>query len=264
MSAPIYTVGAFAREPFTGNQAVVCLLEGPADARWMQRVAAEMNLSETAFLYPENGGYRLRWFTPTVEVALCGHATLASAHVLWTERVTTEETLRFETQSGSLFARREGEKVVLDFPFDPPHSTEPPAGLERALGAAPEWVGRGHTDLFVVLETAHQVRGLAPDLARVAGFDCRGVIVTAPSDTPEYDFISRFFAPQSGIDEDPVTGSAHCTLAPYWGARTGKTEMVGYQASRRGGEVGVRVGGDRVELVGQAVTVVRGALAVRP
>ena len=260
----IYTVDAFANAPFSGNPAAVCVLSGPADSHWMQAVAAEMNLSETAFLYPEGEGYHLRWFTPKVEVDLCGHATLAAAHVLWTEGICTDDEIVFETRSGALTARREGESIVLNFPMDPPHATDAPKGLDKALGIHPEWVGRSHADLFVLLKKADDVRRLAPDMARVAALDCRGVIVTAHADTPGYDFISRFFAPGSGIDEDPVTGSAHCTLGPFWGARTNKDELLGYQASARGGEVGVRLVDDRVELVGRAVTVVRGALVNRP
>ena len=259
---PIYTVDAFANAPFSGNPAAVCVLSGPVDSHWMQAVAAEMNLSETAFLYPQKGGYHLRWFTPKVEVDLCGHATLAAAHVLWTEAGCTDEEMVFETRSGKLTARREGESIVLNFPMDPPHATDAPKDMDKALGVHPEWVGRSHMDLFVLLKDEHAVRGLTPDIARVAKLDCRGVIVTAHADTPGYDFISRFFAPGSGIDEDPVTGSAHCTLGPFWGARTNKDELLGYQASARGGEVGVRMVDDRVELVGRAVTVVRGTFAL--
>ena len=266
MSRPLYQVDAFTAEPFAGNPAAVCLLDADADPGWMQRVAAEMNLSETAFLRPgaEAGRYGLRWFTPAVEVELCGHATLASAHVLYSEGlVEAGRELRFDTASGPLAARRDGDGAIwLDFPATPAEPVDPPAGLLEALGVgATRWVGLGRFDYLVELADEAAVRGLAPDVRGLDGLGVRGVIVTAAADGPGgYDFVSRFFAPGAGIDEDPVTGSAHCTLAPYWADRLGRPELTGYQASTRGGLVRVRPQGDRVLLGGQAVTVLRGQL----
>lgn len=261
MNETIFVVDAFADVPFAGNPAAVCLLTGEKDADWMQRVAAEMNLSETAFLIEHaTGEWGLRWFTPKVEVDLCGHATLASAHVLWRECGVSADTLRFTTRSGLLTARREGESVCLDFPADPPAAAVPADTLIAALGVEPLWVGRGRDDLLVVLDSAERVRSLAPDMTRLASLDARGVIVTAAGDRPEYDFVSRFFGPGVGIPEDPVTGSAHCCLAPYWAARLGKSALWGNQASARGGVVGVELHGERVHLLGRAVTVLKGAL----
>jgi PhzF family phenazine biosynthesis protein len=261
MAQPIYVVDAFADRPFGGNPAAVCPLDRPADDGWMQHVAVEMNLSETAFLVPEAGGYRLRWFTPAVEVGLCGHATLASAHVLWeTGRLPTPATARFHTRSGLLTAKRDGELIVLDFPAVPVERCDPPAGLEEALGTTPVGVGRNRMDVLVELQSESAVRGLRPDFGGLAAVPARGVIVTAASDDPEFDFVSRFFAPASGVPEDPVTGSAHCALGPFWAARFGRTDLVGRQVSKRGGRVRVVVRGDRVELGGRAVTVLRGEL----
>ena len=267
MTRPVFCVDAFTAEPFAGNPAAVCLLEDEAaDPGWMQRVAAEMNLSETAFLRPqgEAGRYGLRWFTPAVEVALCGHATLASAHVLWTEGLAEPGLqLRFDTASGPLAARRDGDGVIwLDFPATPAAPVDPPAGLLEALGGvAARWVGLGRFDYLVELEDEATVRALAPDVRRLAGLGVRGVIVTAAAGGPGgHDFVSRFFAPGAGIDEDPVTGSAHCTLGPFWAERLGRAELTGFQASARGGLVQVRPQGDRVLLGGRAVTVLRGQL----
>ncbi len=261
MALTIVQVDAFTDKPFAGNPAAVCILPGPKGERWMQDVAREMNLSETAFLHRENDGYRLRWFTPAVEVALCGHATLASAHVLWQDRHVPEGArARFHTQSGVLTAERRGDWIELDFPATPATPAQPPAGLVEALGVASTWVGRSRFDYLVEVETEDVVRRLAPDFGALARAEARGVIVTSRASTPESDFVSRFFAPRAGVNEDPVTGSAHCTLAPFWSQRLGKTEMVAYQASARGGVVRVRVQGDRVILGGQAVTVLRGEL----
>ncbi|HYN17021.1 MAG TPA: PhzF family phenazine biosynthesis protein, partial [Actinomycetes bacterium] len=244
MSWPLFQVDAFTAEPFAGNPAAVCLLERDADAGWMQRVAAEMNLSETAFLRPEPGGYGLRWFTPTVEVELCGHATLASAHVLWTEgRVPAGQPIRFDTASGPLAARAGGDGAIwLDFPATPAAAVDPPGGLLEALGAgAARWVGLGRFDYLVELEDEAAVRDLEPDVRRLGRLGSRGVIVTAAAGGPAgYDFVSRYFAPAAGIDEDPVTGSAHCTLGPFWSGRLGGDELTGFQASARGGLVRVR------------------------
>jgi predicted PhzF superfamily epimerase YddE/YHI9 len=266
VSWPLYQVDAFTGEPFAGNPAAVCLLSGGEDPEWMQAVAAEMNLSETAFLHPggEPGRYRLRWFTPAVEVELCGHATLASAHVLWSEGLAgTGQPLRFDTASGPLAARPgEDGTIWLDFPATPAEPAGPPAGLLDALGGGPaRFVGRSRFDYLVELEDEAAVRGLAPDVRRLGELGCRGVIATAAAEgAGGYDFVSRFFAPGAGIDEDPVTGSAHCTLGPYWADRLGRAELTGHQASARGGQVRVRPRGDRVLLGGRAVTVLRGQL----
>jgi PhzF family phenazine biosynthesis protein len=267
MSLPLFTVDAFTDRAFAGNPAAVCLLSGPRDAAWMQAVAREMNLSETAFLHPEDGGQRLRWFTPAVEIELCGHATLASAHVLWeTGRLDAGEPARFHTLSGLLTAERQAgaATIELDFPANPARPVEPgavPAGLLEALGAAAaRFVGKSRFDYLVELDSEAAVRGLIPDFGLLRTLGVRGVIVTAQGQAGRFDFVSRFFAPGSGIDEDPVTGSAHCTLAPHWAARLGRDEMLAYQASPRGGEVRVRLAGERVKLGGQAVTVLRGEL----
>jgi predicted PhzF superfamily epimerase YddE/YHI9 len=261
MAVRFTQVDAFTAIPFTGNPAAVVVLGEPREDLWMQAVAREMNLSETAFLVWESDAFRLRWFTPAVEVSLCGHATLASAHVLWEDGfVPDRRPLRFLTRSGLLGAVRHGEWVELDFPARPEQPVEAPAGLAAALGAAPRYVGRNVDDLVVLLDDEASVRGLRPSFSALLGLRVRGVTVTAPATTPGYDFVSRFFAPAVGVDEDPVTGSAHCCLAPFWRQRLGKDEMVGYQASPRGGVVRVRVAGERVILGGQAVTVARGEL----
>src|SRR5262245_34482666 len=252
MRLPLFRVDAFTDRPFRGNPAGVCLLDGPRSAEWLQSVAAGVNVAETAFLSPREDGFDLRWFTPTVEVDLCGHATLASAHVIWEEeRLPSGAEAMFHTKSGRLVARRAGLDVELDFPADPPRLADAPEGLEAMLGAKAVSVMRGKFDLLVELESESVVRGVAPDLARIRSIPVRGVIVTAASQSGEADFVSRFFAPQSGVDEDPVTGSAHCCLAPFWGARLGKERMTGYQASPRGGFVRVRLAGDRVILGGR-------------
>ena len=261
MSVPVVQVDAVTDAPFAGNPAAVCLLPGPADAPWMQRVAREMNLSETAFVHPEGQAYRLRWFTPAVEVDLCGHATVATAHVLWEMgRAPRGTRIDFLTKSGLLSAEQRGAWIELDFPAKPVASTEAPGDLLAALGVEARFVGRNQFDYLVEVEAETIVRGLAPDARRLAALPVRGVIVTSLAAEPGWDFVSRFFAPGAGIEEDPVTGSAHCALGPFWGQRLGKQEMVGYQASARGGVVRVRVNGDRVHLGGQAVTILRGEL----
>ena len=265
MSIPIYQVDAFSDAPFSGNPAAVCLPEGPAEGGWMQRVAAEMNLSETAFLHTEGDGYSLRWFTPSVEVDLCGHATLASAHILYeTNALSDDQDARFSTASGLLTVRRNADSTLtMDFPATPPEEAEPPPGLGDVFGIEPVWTGRSRFDVFVEAGDEATILTLEPDHADVAALGARGVIVTAEADESSvYDFVSRFFAPGSGVPEDPVTGSAHCALAPYWAKKLGRNPLTGYQASKRGGFVGVRVVGNRVELTGRAVIVLRGELCV--
>jgi predicted PhzF superfamily epimerase YddE/YHI9 len=259
----ITQVDAFADRPFAGNPAAVCVLPSPRDPEWMQQVAREMNLAETAFLVRRQDGFDLRWFTPAVEVDLCGHATLASAHVLWEEGHLQQATAaRFHTRSGVLTASRQGNLIWLDFPATPPLPAGIPIELKRGLGenAGIKYVGRTPFDYLVELESEAAVRALAPDLSALTQLPVRGVIVTAPSTNGSHDFVSRFFAPAAGIAEDPVTGSAHCGLGPFWATRLGKRELVGYQASARGGTVRVRLDGDRAHLGGQAITVLRGEL----
>jgi PhzF family phenazine biosynthesis protein len=261
-AVPISQVDAFTSEPFAGNPAAVCVLPGPREAAWMQSVASEMNLAETAFVHPLDDGFELRWFTPTIEMDLCGHATLASAHVLWeTGRLSLAEPARFHTRSGLLTAVRRGDWIELDFPSTPdePVAAAPPELLE-ALGVVPRYVGKSRFDYLVELDGEAAVRSLRPDLDLLRRIPARGVIATSRSAAAEYDFVSRFFAPAAGVDEDPVTGSAHCCLAPFWSQRLGKSELLGRQLSARGGVVKVQPRGDRVLLGGQAVTVLRGEL----
>jgi len=262
MGIPIVQVDAFTSKPFAGNPAAVCVLSQPRDESWMANVAREMNLSETAFLHPQDDGYSLRWFTPAVEVALCGHATLASAHVLWDEgHLNRGSQARFHTRSGLLTADRQGDWIEMDFPAKPEKPVGAPPDLISALGIEAKYVGRNQFDYLVELEREEEVRGMKPNFSALRELPVRGVIVTSRTDSAEYDFVSRFFAPGSGVDEDPVTGSAHCCLGPFWSSRLNKTEFIAYQASQRGGVVRVRVNGNRVKLGGQAVTVLRGELA---
>ena len=262
MGLEIFQVDAFTDRPFAGNPAAVCVLPQARDEKWMQNVALEMNLSETAFLVKQADGFDLRWFTPTVEVDLCGHATLASAHVLW-ERgyLKPDEQARFHTRSGLLLAVRKDGWIELNFPLEPQEQTDAPEGLTEALGVTPKYVGKTRFDYLVEVESEDIVRRLQPDMGKLATFPVRGVMVTSASSSKDYDFVSRFFGPGAGVDEDPVTGSAHCCLGPFWGSRLGKTEVTGYQASARGGFVRVRMNGDRVVLRGKAVTVLRGELS---
>lgn len=256
-------VDAFTNRPFAGNPAAVCLLSAARDDAWLHAVAREMNLSETAFLIPQEQSFQLRWFTPTVEVDLCGHATLASAHVLWEQgRVPARQPISFTSRSGVLTAVQTADAIELDFPTKPETAAEPPAGLLEALAVKPCYVGRNQFDYLVEVESEAVLRALAPDFKRLSTVVCRGVIVTSRSADAKYDFVSRFFAPAAGVDEDPVTGSAHCCLGGYWQKRLGKNSFVAYQASARGGAVRVRVHGERTMLGGQAVTVARGELAV--
>jgi predicted PhzF superfamily epimerase YddE/YHI9 len=261
MKTKITQVDAFTNSPFAGNPAAVCLLEEPGDEAWMQHVAQEMNLAETAFLYPRQDGFHLRWFTPTVEVALCGHATLASAHILWEDgHLRPEQRARFYTLSGLLTAERQSSWIILDFPATPASPAAPPVELPQALGVPLIYVGLSRFDYLVEVDSEETLRSLKPDLSLLEQVPVRGVIVTSRSSSSDYDFVSRFFGPRSGVNEDPVTGSAHCTLAPYWGERLGKSEMTAYQASARGGMLRVEVRGERIAIGGQAVTVLRGEL----
>lgn len=259
--AALWQVDAFTDRAFSGNPAAVCWLDGEAEPAWMQAVAAEMNLAETAFVRRVGEGHELRWFTPTVEVDLCGHATLATAHALWEAGLASAvEPLRFSTRSGVLTCVRSGEWIELDFPATPASACAAPEGLLAALGVRAEFVGRSRFDYLVVLESERAVREVSPEFRRLREVPTRGVIVTGPSADARYDFVSRFFAPAVGVDEDPVCGSAHCCLTPYWAARLGKGELRARQVSARGGELRVRDNGERVVLGGKAVTVLRGEI----
>lgn len=267
MTIEILQVDAFTSQPFAGNPAAVCFLHEPCETEWMQSVAAEMNLSETAFLLPQEEGYSLRWFTPAAEVDLCGHATLASAHVLYeTNRLPAHTMARFYTRSGLLTASLDGGWIEMDFPALPPQPVAAPLELLSALGIAdaPLYTGFDGEDYLVVVADEATVRALEPDFAALLAIESRGVSVTSRADAAaaeaDYDFVSRFFAPWVGINEDPVTGSAHCCLGPYWAEQLGKETLVAYQASPRGGVLQVRPSGDRVALRGQAVTVLAGQL----
>lgn len=248
IDCPFYLVDAFAHKPLAGNPAGVCLLEGPVGDAWMQKVAAEINQAETAFLWPIEGGQALRWFTPTVEVSLCGHATLAAASVLGGGQ-------RFSTLSGWLTAKANGDEVELDFPAEPVEPCQTPFSFETTI-----WQGRNRLDWFVVLESAADVYGFRPDFEAIERAGMRGLCITAPSDFAEADFVSRFFAPQSGVPEDSVTGGAHCGLACLWADRFGREALTGFQASTRTGFVGVERTRDRVRLSGRAIKVVEGRL----
>ncbi|HJL16641.1 MAG TPA: PhzF family phenazine biosynthesis protein [Sandaracinaceae bacterium LLY-WYZ-13_1] len=263
---PIYQVDAFAERPFEGNPAAVCFPPVGVGDAWLQRVAAEMNLSETAFLWREGDrGWGLRWLTPATEVDLCGHATLASAHVIW-ETDRADGDLTFHTRSGALIARRVDGGIELDFPATPPEPTDAPPGLLEALGLDASQVSsvqKTRFDYLVVLEDEAAVRAVRPTMRALAAIDVRGAMVTAPGDG-EPDFVSRFFAPGAGVDEDPVTGSAHCALTPYWADALGRTTLRAHQASARGGDLEVALDGDRVRLRGRAVTVLEGTLRAPP
>ena len=261
MPTPIYVVDAFTDRAFAGNPAGVCLLQGPADEGWMQSVAAEMRHAETAFLYRETDGWNLRWFTPTVEIDLCGHATLASAHVLFeTDALAPEATATFSTRSGPLHVSRlPGDRLTMDFPATPPSAVPPSADFAAVFGFDPVWHGRSRFDLFAVAPDEATVLSLTPDDAAVEALGARGVIVTSRA-SGEHDAVSRFFAPGSGVPEDPVTGSAHCAIGPYWADQMGIDTVRCYQASARGGGMDVHVRGDRVDLIGRAVTTLRGEL----
>jgi PhzF family phenazine biosynthesis protein len=258
MSTLLHVIDAFTNQPFAGNPAAVCLLDGPAEVRWMQLVAREMNHAETAFLHPIAGGYSLRWFTPAVEVKLCGHATLASAFTLWeTGVLKLDETAHFDTLSGWLNCTREGDWITMDFPALPVTPCETPGELTEELGSKITFCGGNGMDYLVEVADEPSLRALAPNFATLGKLPVRGIIVTCRSEPPIFDFVSRFFAPAAGVNEDPVTGSAHCALGPYWQARLGKSDFTAHQASERGGVVKVSVRGDRVVLRGQAVMMSR-------
>lgn len=260
MGQPIIQVDAFTAEPFGGNPAAVCILDATTSDDWMQAVAMEMNLSETAFLHPQDNGYALRWFTPESEVELCGHATLASAHVLYTDgHVPADQPVSFFTKSGELMAALDEDWIGMNFPALPISMTTAPDGSLEALGVQPMFVGKTEFDLFIEVASPEIVRSLDPDIAALKKLPVRGVCVTA-RENGEFDFISRFFAPAVGINEDSVTGSAHCALCPYWSQKLSMNEFTAYQASRRGGVVRLHMMGDRVVLAGQAVTTLRGEL----
>lgn len=260
----LFQIDAFTDAPFKGNPAAVCLLDGAdVDHTWMQNVAAEMNLSETAFVRRQDGDWSLRWFSPIIEIALCGHATLATAHALLEEGLLPAGgTATFHTKSGALTAKQDGELIELDFPAKVAAPAAPPEGLIEALGTQPVRVSLNQFDYLVEMANEDDVRSMKPDFALLRRIRVRGVIVTSRASTPGFDFVSRFFAPGAGIDEDPVTGSAHCALAPYWAPRLGKTVFMAYQASPRGGVLRVTLAGDRVRMAGRAVTVLRGELRV--
>lgn len=258
MSHTLHIIDAFTDKPFTGNPAAVCLLEKPADETWMKLVAREMNLSETAFLHPVDGGWSLRWFTPAMEVTLCGHATLASAYTLWEAGVLQpDETARFHTLSGWLICRRDGSWIEMDFPAKVCEPCPAPDGLAAALGCDLLAVGLNGLDYLVEVADEERLRSLKPNFTALSALPVRGVIVTCRSESAVFDFISRFFAPAAGVKEDPVTGSAHCALGPYWRGLLGKDDFTAYQASERGGIVKLTVSGDRVMLRGQAVMMSR-------
>lgn len=263
MGISIYQVDAFTNKPFLGNPAAVCILTTPGGEKWMQNVGREMNLSETAFLYKIENGFNLRWFTPSVEVDLCGHATLASAHILWEKGyLRTDQQARFHTKSGLLTACKKNDWIELNFPAEPPEEVVAPNNLINALGVTPLFVGKNRFDYIVEVESEQVVRNIQPDFTSLKKLGVRGTIVTSRAESNKYDFVSRFFAPGAGIDEDPVTGSAHCCLGPYWREKQNKNEFMAYQASERGGFVKIRFDNDRVILGGQAVTVLSGELRV--
>ncbi len=263
MKTQIFQVDAFTSQPFKGNPAAVCILDNPQEDQWMQNVAREMNLSETAFLLREGELFKLRWFTPMVEVDLCGHATLASAHILWEQGyLPAEQKALFSTRSGLLTAQKRGEWIEMDFPAKPEEPTAEPSGLAKALGVEIKYLGRNKFDYLVLVAKEEEVWQLQPDFALLKNLPVRGVMVTSKAEKGPYDFISRFFAPQVGVNEDPVTGSAHCCLGPFWAKRLGKDELLAYQASPRGGLIKVTLQESRVLLSGQAVTIFQGTLQV--
>lgn len=257
---PVYWVDAFTEHRFGGNPAAVCLLEGPPDEHWMQGLAGELGLSETAFVWPEDGSRRLRWFTPTTEIDLCGHATLAAAHVLREEGLVGDgDVLQFRTRSGDLTARVGEGTVELDLPADPPVPLPVPA--THGLGVPVSGAARGSLSVVLEVADAATLRSITPDRDAVAALHHRAVVVTAPGDRAGVDYVVRAFGPRVGIDEDPVTGSAQCTLGPLWAERLGRRPFEVVQESARGGRLRVTVVGDRVRVAGAAATVLSGAVA---
>jgi len=257
----IYQVDAFATKPFSGNPAAVCILEEEKSTEWMQALAEEMNLSETAFLERKGDAFNLRWFTPNFEVDLCGHATLASAHILWeTGLLNSDQDALFHTKSGALTARNLDSGIELNFPSEIAEPCELPEEISRSLGVGTVYTGQNRMDYLVELESPEALRSLKPDFNEMAKVNTRGVIVTSKSDVPKYDFLSRFFAPWHGIDEDPVTGSAHCCTGPYWREKLGLDELRAFQASSRGGEVNIGFENERILLRGKAITILKGEL----
>lgn len=259
MRLPIYQIDAFTDRVFAGNPAAIVPLASWLPDAAMQKIAAENNLSETAFFVPKGGDYELRWFTPSVEVDLCGHATLASAHLIFTTLAPGRDRVAFQTRSGVLNVTRTGDLLALDFPARPPERCPVPAGLADALGAPPVEV-LGARDYLAVFAREADVRALAPDMGKVAALDRFAVIATAPGDS--CDFVSRFFAPAKGVPEDPVTGSAHCTLIPYWAKRLGRAKLRARQISARGGELVCEDRGDRVTIAGRAALYLEGSIYV--
>ncbi len=253
---PLYQVDSFTDQPFKGNPAGVCLLDGPRPNEWMRSLAAEMALSETAFVIRTGDDFTLRWFTPTIEIDLCGHATLASAHILWQNGIVSEaEPIRFHTRSGLLTITRSRDWIEMDFPARSYRPVAENEGVIDSVGAVPDEVYQSGENLLFVYESEKTIRKMSPNFSALGSYDYHGVIVTSPADSPQFDFVSRFFAPSIGINEDPVTGSSHCTLTLYWSERLRKTNMNALQVSRRGGVLKVRMSGERVYISGQAVTV---------
>lgn len=261
MQLEFHQVDAFSDRPFAGNPAMVYRLDAWLADELMQRIAAEHNLPETAFVVRQAQGWQIRWFTPTTEVPLCGHATLACAHVLYEIYGETTESIEFVGKSGALSVSRENGRLLLDFPAMPPSEVGVTVDIERALNAEVVDV-LGSAELLVVLESEQAVRDCKPDFAAIARLPWPGVIITAKGDSEQYDFVSRYFAPAIGISEDPVTGSTHCSLIPYWSARLNKFSLTAFQASARGGELFCRLEGDRVKIGGYATLVARGTLTV--
>lgn len=261
MSQSIVQVDAFTNEPFRGNPAAVCVLDAPREDAWMQAVALEMNLSETAYLIRENDGFRLRWFTPAAEVDLCGHATLASAHVLWEDQIVPDtDAILFHTRSGPITASRDDTWITVDFPLEREKAATVD-GLEEALGVELLYTGTNRLSYCLAeVKTEKSLRELTPDFSALKKIPFHGFCVTSLSQDKDFDFVSRFFAPALGIEEDPVTGSAHCILASYWQGKLNKSTFNAYQASARGGVIRVKVVNDRAHIGGQAVTVLRGTL----
>lgn len=258
-----YIVDSFTSKPFSGNPAAIFLLEKEISDELKQKIANEINLSETAFVLQQDQNFILRWFTPTKEAGLCGHATLAAAHMLWeTGVLNKDEEAVFETRSGILKARKNNDLVEMDFPVEAPFEVECPEGLLKAIDAKPIFVGKNRIDYLAVYESDEFIKKVNPDYGYLKKLDCRGLIISAKSTSDKYDFVSRFFAPNSGIDEDPVTGSAHCCLSPYWSNVFGRKELTGYQASPRGGIVHTKLENDKVVLSGNALTVMKSEIYI--